>query len=445
MPINHSFDRPATAANIAEHKYQGNSKLFVRPALAHSREFDVISSTFAGTYGGTARYAYVTGNHGVLDLSILSGNYDCLPSSQGESSANLGVITQTAVIEYPVNTFYQITWNGSSTLTLSPGGLTASDPTFVLIPPNTAFWVRLFYTIPTGTAICASQHVNYSNTNVDNVTTPAGGNFLTTSGTSWGSAMGQTAYGDTKYAPLAVFATLAGNNNVPVVAILGDSIVSGFYDIPIFHSFVERALLAANIGYHKIACAGERTSLWSSEGPATSLRSKRLLASTHVICNYGINDTGNGVPFATVKANYLILWNYLSSMGLPVYQLTLTPYVNLVNGSGGVTHPISTAQTQPNPSYEVVRQQVNAWLRGLSGSGSAMADAGGNLTGVIDSAVLVEADINNDLGTAGGWWYTGPLANADYTYDGIHPNALGHATLASAINTNLFTGTGGYV
>lgn len=89
----------------------------------------------------------------------------------------------------------------------------------------------------------------------------------------------------------------------------------------------------------------------------------------------------------------------------------------------------TTAISSGSETYQMV----------CSGSGnSAMFDAGGNLTGVIDVAAPLEVNASNVLTLNGGRWLSTGVANFD-TNDGIHPQ-----NNAAIIGASVFPATSSY-
>jgi lysophospholipase L1-like esterase len=194
--------------------------------------------------------------------------------------------------------------------------------------------------------------------------------------------------------------------------LVGDSIMDGSGDIPQLtgnSGFVARRLLSNKIGYSKIAVGGETTTLFLQN---LYLRTPLVKNHTGIICDYGINDVSGGSTLATIKANLLKIWKYFANKGLDVYQTTITPRTTSTDNWLTMANQTVTAQ-------EIIRISLNAWLRDSSSTG-AVAQSGGDLTNVLDTAAPVE---NN------GKWieFTTP----------IYSGTIQSATVSSMTDSNL--------
>ncbi len=226
------------------------------------------------------------------------------------------------------------------------------------------------------------------------------------------------------YSPVVIFGTPVTPQ--PTVAIIGDSIASGFTDVLLYDfGYIVRALANNNVPYINLAHKGETASQFSSL--ANSSRRRAFLEyATHAIVNYGTNDLAALSSFVATATNLQTIWQSLAALGLPVYQTTITPRTTSTDSwATTANQTIVNGCGQP-------RTDLNNWLRAgapVSGGvpvapGTAGAVPSPYLTGVFDICPAVETGV--------GLWKPG------LTPDGVHPNTAGHTAMAALIQTAPF-------
>jgi lysophospholipase L1-like esterase len=118
----------------------------------------------------------------------------------------------------------------------------------------------------------------------------------------------------------------------------------------------------------------------------------------------GVNDIGGGATFASMKTVYDQMISQAHTAGLLIYGATITPF-------GGNSYYTA--------AHEMVRQQVNTYIRG------------GAFDGFIDFDAAV---------TDGG---NPPMLQATYAawsqMDGLHPGPVGYQKMGDSVDLSLFT------
>ena len=271
-------------------------------------------------------------------------------------------------------------------------------------------------------AVRAGEGINYPSASGGN-----GSDQTTTLGTAW-----ETSQNNLTYAPVAILATPDAGFSVPVVALIGDSIMGGTNDLN-DRGFAARALVAANIPYHYCARGGETVFAVSPLTNNTGFRMRMAIVEgcTDAVSNYATNDFVGARTLAQVKADLLAFWGVLALRGVRVWQTTILPRTTS-------TDNWATAGNQTVPTWEASRTALNDWLKDLSGSG-AMSQAAGALSGVFDIASTVEVNASNALTVNGGRWISNGTGFAYCDNIGTHPSALATALMAPVIDTTRFT------
>ncbi|KAA0685985.1 SGNH/GDSL hydrolase family protein [Neorhizobium sp. P12A] len=132
---------------------------------------------------------------------------------------------------------------------------------------------------------------------------------------------------------------------------------------------------------------------------------------TDTYCDLGVNDLNAASNAATLKADLIVLHDYIRSIvpGVKVWQSTITP-------STTVTGPPSsdTNQVVPSPINDGRRNTFNADLRA--------GGLGTHITGFVEHAIPAQSTTNSD------WWGIG------YSNDGLHPLQAGGNAIVTAVS-----------
>lgn len=156
---------------------------------------------------------------------------------------------------------------------------------------------------------------------------------------------------------------------------------------------------------------------------------------TDIIINLGINDfTSLGLSLAVTQAYAIAEWTALSVNGSRIWLPTLTPRSTSSDGW-------ATLGNQTTDANNANRVAWNNWVRdGAPILNGVAAATGSSATGTIrigNSAHPVKgyfetADLAESARDSGKW----RVDLGALTTDGIHPNDLGHATIAAAISVS---------
>lgn len=430
-------NRPPGATNGLS---RGSSPIFLRPPVGSfargMNEGSYTGSTLAAD-GGTARHFFST-IKGCTCVQLVFSNYYNI--SNGESlPVGAPSLIVGATLEYPADTFYPVTFNGKNSATIDPGGIIISDPIAVDIPaaatPGTIFWTRTYVQIPQSTQMPIGPYAgngpdgthcgsNYLMLTGAGGTNNDGTDHRTTAGVAWQYKQGVYSYG-----PMVILGDIPNASLVAIGGILGDSIAFGAGDTPVSdYGYIARTLQANGIPYHAMARASELAANFAGAG--RRYRMLQIQACTHIVCEYGTNDIAAGSTLAQIKGFLMSIWKSCAAKGCLVGQTTITPRTNSTDAY--VTAANQTAFGGV-PAKELIRQQLNAWLRApyTAGAGnSALFDSAGALSTVFDVAILVEADLTNTLNPTGGVWQV--IGGVAPTADGLHPSAAVHLALTNA-------------
>jgi len=347
--------------------------------------------------------------HGAHNVRLVYANH--YGTAEVLNDANLAV-KASVELAWAGGTRYPVYFRGARSATVEPGGLLISDPLGIDIAPGTAFGV---YT---------------------GVTPAGGGNYLR--GRSTRSADGEGVYtaGDrvdstavsasntTCYSPVAILGV--PTNVGPSIAIFGDSIIAGSGDTTVTDRGWARIAIGSTYPHLTLCKSSEKFENFM--GASRQRRGVIASGCTHAVCHYGANDLSTAL--ATLKTNALDVWKSLADRGIKVFQATLIPNTTS-------TDTWQTVANQTVTANEANRLAINAWFRDASASG-AIAQSGGDLSGIIEVANTVEVNASNVLTQNGGFWIVDGSANYPTT-DGVHPSTAAHTLMAAALDTSIFS------
>lgn len=195
------------------------------------------------------------------------------------------------------------------------------------------------------------------------------------------------------------------------LCIIGDSIADGAGD-SMNCGFSGHLFYTHKWSGNRIAVAGERCSTAKTLGtPRWQLCSQ----ATHIICQHGTNDIGNGATAATLKADMIEMWGNFARLNKKVIQLTILPRATSSDSW-------QTAANQTPWTYDSVRIDLNDWLRSgayclVAADGTVTASTAATAGAVrcpylyrtLDICSTTEVDANNVLTTNGGRWKVGDV------------------------------------
>lgn len=322
----------------------------------------------------------------ISSLKIIIPNW-YINSSLFETGSG-SALSVTASIEYPVGVFTQILFSGVASGSVPDNGQLTSDEVFVTIPDDTLFFVRIFSESTTGIIYNGSNGSLALGMGLERAVSGL------TDKTMGGAVTGANQF----FGPVAII----GETSKPSFLLIGDSIMEGGSDSGSPNEFQDfgpyARLVGQSYGYAKCARSSDVAfRLIASHANRGSL----FQYATHFICNYGSNDLFvSGRTSAQLQADLTTIMGYMTSLGNggTTYLATIGPRNQSSDGWQTLVN-----QSQSNPTGEINRLAVNAWLRATPPS-----------TNLFDVGTAMESSLNSGL------WTPGPSSNY-YTDDGIHP------------------------
>lgn len=325
-----------------------------------------------------------------------------------------GTATVTASIEYPVNTFTQITWGGATSKVLPDFSNTISDFMTISIPVGAVFFIRVFWQ-------SANGFINQTNI-VGPQTTQACRDELN------GERYAQAASGLTDltlggtitstnenvgFSPTAI----VGRTSSPSVLLFGDSRCEGAYDI-YNDASTNIGCLGRAIGpyfpFINIGGFGDGAHNFSTAGHSAR-RIELAQFCSHIASEMGINDLSNGsrTPAQLATIDLPNCWALLNAAGgqpKRVIQCTLPPITTS-------TDSWTTTTNQTKMVQEASRLTFNGLVRAiLAGT-----------VGSMDIASVAESSLNS------GFWRIDTITSqftASQTTTTMNVSAVASGTLA---------------
>ena len=306
-------------------------------------------------------------------------------------------------------------FGGKRTATVENNGFVISDPVCVNAAADWAIFVRSCATVTSGGRFPA----NYA-------TTTAGTAQLDTSGVAEGF-VNNTASVDSGtisassgfcIGPVAVLVDAVNDVHTHGALVLGDSIARGTGIVTARGSFLAQECINLDMPVYRLAVGGDSFAFSKS---AVNVYRRMSLArfARHALVCMGTNDIWNGSSLATLKADAIAFWKLMAGQGLKVHQTTVLPRP----GASSDGYLTASGQSIVNSGFEAVRTGFNTWLRT-----TAVSDAAGALTSVIDAAALIEVDATNTLTLNGGFWKAGGPVSATGTATGVTSTTLTDST-----------------
>jgi hypothetical protein len=323
-------------------------------------------------------------------------------------SGNPGTSTVYASVEYPAGTFHQITFSGSTSVTMASGAQATSDWCNVSIPASASFFIRLFGTNSTGILYIQSTSAG---TNAENPAVgeafqvaPSGLSNLTMSGTV--TDLNNGSGSQYSFHPLAII----GMTTKPSVMCIGDSRCWGVGDS--YDTTCDLGEICRSIGkmfaYVNFGVPADQANLFVASN------AKRLAMAqyaSHIVSEYGVNDmyvagrtaTATLASLAQVRAQF---------PNKPFFQSTIS----------SVT---SSSDSWTTTANQTINGNVGPYLAAVN---DGIRAGNGGITGYFDVADQTMSSRDSLL-----WSVTGGA----HTADGLHANALGYATILNSGAVNL--------
>ena len=267
----------------------------------------------------TRQSCYAPAASAITDLVVeFPGFYEAVP----EANLLIGYAV-TASIEYPIGTVTQVTFNGATSQTVTPGKVVyASDPIPVYIPAGAQYFVKAFlswtntqnFVFVTGTSIVPGEWMAVGSGLSDHTMDTT----VQTSSYTWpthGFGVNMTVRGR----PTTAF---------PALGFLGDSIANGAYDQPepVYGRWAYDRGLRGQIPSLNVTRTNETFANYLSApiGRTNLLRN----AVSSLVVQYGENDLNGGASSSTTYANLQATINPYLARGVKVWLGTVTPRRN---------------------------------------------------------------------------------------------------------------------
>ena len=304
--------------------------------------------------------------------------------------------TFAASIEYPLgSTPQQFLFAGAATGSAADGATILTDLLTLTaqIPAGSQFAVYTWADMQNGIIYNTTGAAITGDRGVFGVTTPN----LTATG---GAAIGSASTG-----ALSPLVAILGDTKRPTVALVGDSIQLGAVNLVttqvVGNGLGDQGLTARSIGpqfgYLNLGSYGDRAQTYIT---AAGARRKALMAyCSHVVCNFGTNDVGNGRTAVQALADIATIAGWYPSK--PFFQETIAPLTTS-------TDSWATTANQTVGANDAQRVLLN----------NAFRDAPMWLSGIFDTASVLETS-----------WGSGVWKSPGMTLDGIHLSVRAQMTI----------------
>lgn len=373
----------------------------------------IATRTLVPNFGNTSNHQMMSrrgakASVNISSLQIVIPNWYVAAQSgtaqTGVETAAGGSATVTASIEYPANTFKQVTFQGSSSGSIPSGGNITSDVVGISIPKGSIFYVRIFFV--NSTAIIYSNSNGYGTYPVANsyygdvINAAASGLSDQTMGGTISSVTTNATFG-----PTAIIAKTTAQS----LCLIGDSRVFGYNDNPDSSGDVGSVArsVGGNYAYINMGVGSDRIAWWVAS------HTNRLALTSYcsrVVVELGINDLHDAGYTAaqTLSAQQTL---YALMPNLPKWQTTLEPESTSSDGWATPTSPSGNPGDQATSSINAARVAVNTAIRSVPAQ----------LRGFLEVANQIESGVNTGIWQAPG-----------FTIDGIHEVQKGYLAIQSS-------------
>jgi len=341
------------------------------------------------------------GRYGLISTEALTSIrfvFSNFTSNSGADAGNGSASTITASIEYPAGIFTQLLFGGSTSGTMTSGGIIFSDYISIVIPANTTFWSRQFITNSSGLVYCNWQNSFFgeaTNGAVSGLSDQTMGGTITNSLSSACSP------------PLAVLGTTVN----PSVIIVGDSIGRGdggngedTSNTVTGHNG-KSGLITPSLGsipFLNLSWPSVTAQNWVTNAPS---RKQLISQGSHLISELGVNDLSNSRTSAQIITDLQAIWAFALG-GQKIYQTTITPHSSSTDAWATIGNQTALNQA----TRATLNQAIRAVIFGAKG--------------FYNTASILETAQDSDI------WIASPAP--PYTTDGLHPDAAGYSLVQSS-------------
>lgn len=314
---------------------------------------NTITSASGNNTANVRQFFFAPASSGVTDIVLkFAGFYEGFPE------ANLPIgYTVTAAIEYPLGTFTQVLFGGTTSQAVAPGRLVySSDPVPVYIPAGGKAAVKLFVSWTGSTTNLPLTNCGVNSLAGEWLSPGVGLADLTMSATTQANVWGVPFFTGGVGFGCGIYGTLG--TPVPIIGAIGDSITQGIADNPDplwGGTSVERGLRSSIpwISLHRQS-ESFTSYLTRTDGRATLLRN----SATHLMVWLGRNDITSNHSLATIQGDFRTTIAPYIARGMKVYTATITPISTSTDSWATVANQAVSSAPQ-----EAIRVAYNAWLR----------------------------------------------------------------------------------
>ena len=406
MPIVYPFgkrDLPKIGGQITSRQNKRGSGLKkaagpVVPALTRGiigSRFQVPTATASIPINYTSRRIHYASPDGdVSNFRTIDTHFSYVANTISPSDTR----TIKRYIEYPVNVFTQVTWNGQPTVTIN-GSLAISDPINLTIPAGAAFWERTVnVNAVVSNFVCIQLPASSQTLGVPD------GNAASDLGNS--GTIGATSV-TTTFGAAAMIGDIASATARSFV-ITGDSIAFGEGDITTAGAkygsgWIARALDVYGYPYVKITKPGQMIQEFVST-PTMLIDFINALSFSDLIAEHGVNDLRLSRTQGQILGDQQTVYGWCA--GKKITQTTITPRSSTTDAYATTVN--QAAKTDGN-------------MAALNPLNAAIRAKPANVTNVLEAADFAMSARDSGI------WTAPPAA----TVDGTHPNSVKAASMAT--------------
>jgi len=387
--------------------YDAGEVVATRPGLAASSTFSSGATNFASNLQSV--HVAIRDIHAVR-LLYRNAHHET------DNTNNLTVKAQVSTGSSGAAPFFPVFFRGSRSLVLEPGGWALSDPVHLGVAAGATFYVHTYQVA--GTSQAGEKYIINHNTFLtgefgNNTASDQTGTQLTT-----GSAGGLM--------PSYIFAAAPARGRLPMIGLIGDSIVDGRNDTN-QEGWAARGV-KGTYGYIGAGLSSETLSSFANA--ANSFKRRTFLQDvTAVLMQHGINDISAARTLVQMQTDHATVRTAARRAGASkIIASTLLPLTTS-------TDSWATTANQTVTANEGLRTAYNDWLRTVPSG----------IDYVFDAADVVEANSAGTLTRNGGRWgatfASAPIGGGGGA-DGVHPSIAGHAAIATAFASFLTANPG---
>lgn len=334
-----------------------------------------------------------------------------------------------------VNQRTPITFNGSTTVTIQPGGTVISDPIGCMLPAGTLFSVYTYVSVASNGQKLPYAYLHLSGVDGNNLVSRGGaGTDVVYSATPTAVPSNTPGFG-----PTAIIGMC--DRWQPVLCGVGDSKMLGANEASATQimGYFYRAALASGLPFLRIAQSGQTMQNWANallqRNPMTILP---MAGVSDFYINFGVNDIYlNSRTLSQLQADAIVVWSNYARLGARNWQITCEHRTTSTDSYATLNNQTNSTGFGPGSTCD----DWNLWLldgapiiagvAATTGTTNASAIRAGNvlhpLSGVVDILPAVQTGYK---------WLVDGTANK-YTTDGIHEQTFAHQQVQPILQNHM--------